>query len=164
MLIPFIRAAAKPMTDLVDKATRSRMMSGIRSRNTRPELLLRKGLHRLGFRYSLHNKNLPGKPDIVLSKYRALIFVHGCFWHAHNCHLFKWPATRKEFWRNKIMGNRERDEKHLQQLEKDGWRVLIVWECALKGKQKRRLAEVINTAANWVRFDSQRAEVCGKIP
>lgn len=150
------------MTDVVDKNTRSRMMSGIRGKNTRPEIVVRKGLHQLGFRYSLHNKNLPGKPDLVFSKYKAVIFVHGCFWHAHNCHLFKWPSTRQEFWRNKIQGNQLRDEKQLLTLSGQGWKVLTIWECALKGKNKRNLNEVINTAANWLRFDSQNAELSGK--
>ena len=93
------------MADVVDRKTRSRMMSGIRGKNTRPELLIRKGLHARGFRFRLHDKRLPGKPDLVLPKYSAVIFVHGCFWHGHDCHLFKWPQSRREFWRKKITRN-----------------------------------------------------------
>lgn len=149
------------MVDVVNRATRSRMMSGIKDKNTRPELLIRQGLHRLGFRYSLHNKKLPGKPDMVFSKYKAVIFIHGCFWHAHKCHLFKWPKTRPEFWREKIGGNARRDEQQKQALEKLGWRILVIWECALKGKNKLPLNEVIHTTANWLQFDNQNAELVG---
>ena len=150
------------MSDVVDKSTRSRMMAGIQGKHTRPELLIRQGLHRLGFRYTLHNKDLPGKPDLVFRKYKAVIFIHGCFWHAHDCHLFKWPGTRVEFWRQKISGNMQRDEKQQQQLEKLGWRGLIIWECALKGKYKLPFKEVINTSANWLQFDTQNAEIRSK--
>ncbi len=149
------------MVDVVDKPTRSRMMSGIRGKNTRPELLIRQGLHRLGFRYSLHNKNLPGKPDLVFAKYHALIFIHGCFWHAHACHLFKWPRTRPEFWRKKISENQERDARQQQTLQQAGWRSLIIWECALKGKTRLPLPEILHTAANWLQFDNQNAEISG---
>ena len=98
------------MVDVVDTATRSRMMAGIRGTNTKPELLLRKGLHAQGFRFRLHSTGLPGKPDIVLPRHHAVVFAHGCFWHGHNCHLFKWPSTRPEFWQAKIERNREVDQ------------------------------------------------------
>ena len=117
------------MADIVDKATRSRMMSGIRGKNTKPELLVRKALHAQGFRFRLHDKNLPGKPDIVLKKHRTVIFVHGCFWHGHDCKHFKWPKTRPEFWREKIEGNKTRDLKHQQELKELGWNVKVIWEC-----------------------------------
>ena len=94
------------MNDVVDSATRSRMMSGIKGKNTKPELMVRSGLHRLGYRFRLHRKDLPGKPDLVFAKHRAVIFVHGCFWHYHDCHLFKMPSTRREFWETKIGRNR----------------------------------------------------------
>lgn len=122
------------MVDVVDSATRSRMMSGIRGKNTKPEWLVRKGLHTLGFRYRLHVKELPGKPDIVLPKYRAAVFVHGCFWHGHCCPLFKWPSTRREFWRKKIEGNVTRDQRATQALIESGWRVATIWECGLRCK------------------------------
>ena len=101
------------MVDVVSKEKRSKMMSGIRYKDTKPEIIIRKALHAKGFRYSLHNNKLPGKPDIVLPKYNAIIFIHGCFWHQHNCHLFKWPSTRPEFWQNKISGNKERDKQNI---------------------------------------------------
>lgn len=138
------------------------MMAGIQGKNTKPELLIRQGLHRLGFRYALHSKELPGKPDLVFRKFKAVIFIHGCFWHAHDCHLFKWPSTRPDFWREKIRSNRERDEKQKQQLNKQGWRSLVIWECALKGKYKLAYKDVINTAANWLQFDTQNAEIRSK--
>lgn len=120
------------MTDVVDSATRSRMMSGIRGKDTKPEWLVRKGLHALGFRYRLHAKELPGRPDLVLPKYQVAIFVHGCFWHGHDCHLFKWPGTRQEFWRQKIEGNVARDARATRALIGMGWRVATVWECGLR--------------------------------
>ena len=105
------------MTDIVDKATRSRMMSGIRGKDTRPEVLVRKALHALGFRYRLHNKSLPGKPDLSFPKYKAVIFIHGCFWHGHSCRYFKVPKTRTDFWQDKINSNRLRDAQQLVQLQ-----------------------------------------------
>ena len=120
------------MTDIVDKATRSRMMSGIRGKDTRPEVLVRKALHALGFRYRLHNKSLPGKPDLSFPKYKAVIFIHGCFWHGHSCRYIRVPKTRTDFWQDKINSNRLRDAQQLLQLQQAGWRVLIVWECATR--------------------------------
>jgi DNA mismatch endonuclease, patch repair protein len=120
------------MTDVVDAATRSRMMSGIRSKDTKPEMIVRRALHKAGFRYRLHDGRLPGKPDIVLPKYRTVIFVHGCFWHGHLCKDFKWPKSRVEFWRAKIEGNVARDARNLELLERAGWRVAVVWECSIK--------------------------------
>ncbi len=124
------------MTDVVDAATRSRMMSGIKGKNTKPEIQTRKALFRKGYRYRLHDKHLPGKPDMVLKKYHTVIFVHGCFWHGHNCHLFKWPKTRPAFWKKKINRNREKDNEVTVQLKSAGWKIITVWECALKGKGK----------------------------
>lgn len=97
------------MADVVDSATRSRMMSGIRGRNTKPEIMIRSLLHHHGFRFRLHVRDLPGKPDIVLPRHHAVIFVHGCFWHGHDCPLFKWPGTRADFWREKIGRNQSND-------------------------------------------------------
>lgn len=120
------------MADVVDKATRSRMMSGIRAKNTRPEIFLRKGLHALGFRFRLHAKDIPGKPDIVFPKYKALIEVQGCFWHGHGCKFSKIPATNTEFWLAKIASNQQRDKLiHSKQIE-SGWRTLEIWECAVR--------------------------------
>lgn len=118
------------MTDIVDKKTRSRMMSGIGAKDTKPELALRRALHARGFRYRLHDKRLPGKPDIVLPRYNAVIFVHGCFWHRHpNCRYATTPATRPEFWAEKFRGNVERDKRNQAALKDLGWRVALVWEC-----------------------------------
>lgn len=127
------------MADIVDKATRSRMMSGIRGKDTRPEMMVRRALHRAGFRYRLHDKRLPGKPDIVLPKYRTVIFVHGCFWHHHDCRHFKWPKTRPEFWREKIEGNVERDRKAFAELRELGWKIEVIWEC----QTQRDLADAL---------------------
>lgn len=139
------------MTDIVDSATRSRMMSGIRAKNTRPELFLRKGLHALGFRYRLHAKDIPGKPDIVLPKYNALIEIYGCFWHGHGCHFSKTPTTNKRFWERKIVGNRRRDKRNLGKQLEAGWRCLVVWECAIR-KTLRTPSELdaVSLAAQWL--------------
>lgn len=109
-------------------------MAGIGAKNTKPELMVRSAIHSRGFRYSLHSKSLPGKPDLKLNRYNAAIFVNGCFWHGHDCHLFRLPKTRAEFWRAKIHGNRTRDRNNQKMLLAMGWRVLNIWECALKGK------------------------------
>lgn len=119
------------MADVVDAATRSRMMAGIRAKDTKPEMIVRRALHKAGFRYRLHVKDLPGKPDIVLAKYKTVIFVHGCFWHGHMCSKFKWPKTREEWWRKKIEGNVERDRRAVADLEVLGWAVKVHWECEI---------------------------------
>jgi DNA mismatch endonuclease (patch repair protein) len=119
------------MIDVVAAQIRSRMMSGIKGKNTKPELVLRRLLHAAGLRFRLH-QSLPGRPDLVFRKWNAIIFVHGCFWHRHECKIFKWPTTRVDFWRAKIGGNAERDRRNVARLRADGWRVAIVWECALR--------------------------------
>ena len=149
------------MVDVHDTARRSFNMSRIQGKNTKPELVIRRGLHQMGFRYRLHVKNLPGRPDMVLAKYRAIILINGCFWHRHNCHLFKWPETRAEFWKAKIESNVNRDNRNLNVYRAKGWKVLIIWECAMKGRSRRDLAEVIQTAANWLQYDIQCAEIEG---
>ena len=149
------------MVDVVSGTVRSRMMAGIKGSNTQAEMMIRKGLHRLGFRYQLHRKDLPGRPDMVFPRHRAVIFVNGCFWHAHSCHLFKWPSTRKDFWREKINSNRVRDKKNIAKCTEAGWKVLVVWECALKGKTKRKPEEVLHTIKNWLFYDSLNAEIEG---
>ncbi len=123
------------MADVVDKKTRSRMMSGIRGKDTKPELIVRRYLHRHGFRYRLHDRKLPGHPDIVLPKYQTVVFVHGCFWHRHDCARFVWPKTRKTFWAEKISGNVQRDQTNARLLREMGWQVLVVWECDLSEKR-----------------------------
>lgn len=121
------------MADVHNNATRSYNMSRIRSKNTKPEILVRKFLHMRGFRYRLYNKALPGKPDIVLAKYKTVIFVNGCFWHGHEgCRYFTVPKTRTEYWTQKIENNRVNDLKAIDECLNAGWQVLIVWECDLK--------------------------------
>lgn len=127
------------------------MMAGITGKNTKPELLIRKGLHRCGFRYRIHYKGLPGKPDIVLPKHKVIILVHGCFWHSHGCHLFKLPTTRTEFWKRKLEANTLRDSNHLEFYRAAGWRVCTVWECAIKGKYRIDEEQLIDRLADWVR-------------
>lgn len=133
------------MIDVVSKSIRSVMMSGIRGKNTRPELLVRKFLHAEGFRYRLHVRQLPGSPDLVLPRHSAVVFVHGCFWHRHlGCRYATTPATRPEFWVSKLEKNRERDERFTNQLLNAGWRVAVVWECALKKSRDSTLVELRN--------------------
>jgi len=120
------------MPDKFSKETRSRMMSGIRNKNTKPEIMIRKELFGNGFRYRLHNEKLPGKPDIVFKKHMAIIFIHGCFWHGHNCRYFVWPKSNIEFWREKINGNKKNDKKVIKELHTMGYRICIVWECVTR--------------------------------
>ena len=121
------------MADIVDQETRSRMMAGVGRKDTKPEMILRKTLHARGLRYRLHARDLPGCPDLLFPKYRAVVFVHGCFWHRHEgCRYTTTPATRPEFWKRKFAANVERDADVLSQLASNGWRVAIVWECALR--------------------------------
>ena len=132
------------MADKHSKEVRSYNMSRIKGKDTKPEMLVRKYLHAQGFRYRLHSKNLPGKPDIVLPKYNTVIFVNGCFWHGHeNCKCFVVPKTNTDFWLNKINGNVNNDSKVTNALEKDGWKVIVVWECDLKtGKKMETLTSL----------------------
>ena len=141
------------MADVVDKATRSRMMSGIRSRHTRPEIELRRALHLLGLRYRLHVRDLPGRPDIVFPRFRAVVQVHGCFWHRHDgCKFSTTPGTNREFWSAKFLKNVERDAETRDLLDKMGWRTAIVWECAIRtqgvGKVAPRLRDWLE-ATDW---------------
>lgn len=136
------------MTDIVDRQTRSRMMSGIRSKNTKPEMIVRRFLHAKGLRYKLHDKTLPGRPDIVLSRHRTVIMVQGCFWHRHaGCQFAYVPKTRQDFWMTKLEGNVERDSRAVSALQKAGWKCLTVWECELRGQET---AEVLKSLYNAV--------------
>lgn len=146
------------MADIVDTATRSRMMANIRGRDTKPEILIRSLLHRQGFRFLLHVRNLPGKPDIVLPRFHAVIFVHGCFWHGHDCRFFKWPKTRPDFWQEKIGRNQTNDYTAKQTLLNTGWRVGIVWECAIRGVGKD-ISEVISHISEWIHSDNLFIEI-----
>ena len=124
------------MADTVSPETRSRMMAAIRGKNTKPELALRRGLHSLGFRYALHSSRFSGKPDLVLSKHLAVIWVNGCFWHGHNCPDGRIPNSRADYWGPKIARTRERDRKALEAVREAGWRSLVVWECTFRRKVK----------------------------
>lgn len=150
------------MTDNVDRLTRGRMMAAVRSQGTGPEMAMRKALHARGFRYRTNIRNLPGRPDIVLPKYRAAIFVHGCFWHKHDCALFRLPATRREFWAKKLERNRERDGEVRQALSEVGWRHLTVWECALRGSEKQDFAALIDEVACWITAGDAAHELRGR--
>jgi DNA mismatch endonuclease (patch repair protein) len=149
------------MTDIVASTVRSRMMAGIRGTNTRPEIIIRHGLHRCGFRYRLHGSGLPGKPDIVLTRWHSVVLVNGCFWHGHDCHLFRWPDSRRVFWRDKITRNRARDIEVKDALAAAGWRVLVIWECALKGRERRPLDDIVGEAAAWIRKGARTHEIRG---
>lgn|SRR6185503_2791175 len=131
------------MVDIVSKATRSRMMSGIRGKHTKPELLVRKFFHRCGLRYLLHDPRLPGKPDLVLPRFRVVVNVHGCFWHQHRgCRFAYMPASNRSFWRDKLQGNVLRDRRIDRQLRRMGWRVFTLWECEVE--DARRLTRIVN--------------------
>lgn len=147
--------------DTVSRVVRSRMMAGIRGKNTRPELAIRSALHRRGFRFRLHRKDLPGSPDLVFPGRNAVLFVHGCFWHGHDCHLFRWPKSREDFWRGKIGRNIERDRQQRQALAEAGWRIGTVWECALKGKTRLPFESVVDQCAIWLKSDIKTLEVSG---
>jgi DNA mismatch endonuclease, patch repair protein len=135
------------------------MMAGIGPANTKPEMILRRGLHALGYRYRLHASGLPGKPDLVFPGARAVIFVNGCFWHGHDCHLFKWPSTRSEFWREKIGSNVSRDHRVRAQLAAVGWRIADVWECTLKGRERRPIEEVLAGCVAFLEGDDHFASI-----
>ena len=144
------------MVDVVDAATRSRMMAGIKSRDTKPEVLVRHGLHARGFRYRLQSGDLPGKPDVVLPKWRTVVFVHGCFWHWHGCALSKLPGNNAAFWLKKLDTNRHRDDYVRRQLLAEGWRVAVVWECATRGARAAvALPRVLDRLAHWIRASSR---------
>jgi DNA mismatch endonuclease (patch repair protein) len=149
------------MADVVSAEVRSRMMSGIRGKNTKPEMIIRRGLHAKGFRYVLHDRRLPGKPDLVFPKHQAVIFVHGCFWHGHDCHLFKWPKTRKQFWRSKIHRNKELDKIALATLKRAGWRCCIIWECSLKGPKRLPIDHIVEGIVEWLISSRQTMIVRG---
>lgn len=139
------------MPDIVSPEVRSRMMSGIRGKDTKPELLIRSQLHSLGFRYHLHDSRIPGKPDMVFPKYSAVILVHGCFWHGHKgCRRATRPATNESFWNQKLDGNIRRDERFKAELRRLGWKVLVVWECETHKPEKLipKLSSFLNGQTN----------------
>ena len=144
------------MIDTVDNATRSRIMSAIRGKDTKPEISIRHALHRRGFRYRLHVPNLPGTPDIVFRRYDAVCFVHGCFWHHHEgCKLATMPSTRTNYWSAKFEKNAERDKRAKSLLLEEGWRVAILWECALV---RDRFEVTLETLETWLRASEREFE------
>ncbi|PPU52433.1 very short patch repair endonuclease [Xanthomonas arboricola] len=152
------------MADVLTPEQRRLNMSRIRGCNTRPEMIIRRGLHALGFRYRLHDKTLTGRPDLVFSRYRAVIFVHGCFWHGHNCSLFKLPATRQDFWKKKITSNCVRDTRSAEALIERGWRVATVWECSLRGHKKIGTDGVIKECRSFLlSCEVERIDIRGSI-
>jgi DNA mismatch endonuclease (patch repair protein) len=138
------------MADVHDKKTRSYNMSQIRGKNTKPEMLVRRFLHAQGFRYRLHDKKLPGRPDIVLPKYKTVIFIHGCFWHGHqNCKYYVVPKTRTDWWLRKIGANQANDIKSAKHLRMEKWRIINIWECQLKsGKGGKTLLALVKKLCN----------------
>lgn len=138
--------------DIINPERRSALMSRIKGKDTKIELEVRRGLHALGFRYRLGGAALPGRPDIVLPKYRTVVFVHGCFWHGHDCHLFRLPKTRTEFWKAKIDANRARDQRTITQLEELCWHVETLWECQLRGIPPQTRAQTITALAKRIRL------------
>lgn len=151
------------MADVLTAEQRQLNMSRIRGRDTKPEMIIRRGLHARGLRYRLQDRQLPGRPDLVFPRYHAVIFVHGCFWHGHDCPLFKLPATRKEFWATKIASNRARDARTAFALLKLGWRVANVWECSLRGTSRLSADEVIERCHLFLQSsETKLVDICGK--
>ncbi len=145
------------MTDVVDQKTRSRMMAGIKGKNTRPEMAVRRRLFAAGFRYRLHPSDVPGRPDLVFPRYRAVVFVHGCFWHRHHgCRFATIPSTRPAFWAKKFEDNVARDKRNVDVLLENGWRVAVAWECAIR---KGGEYEVALALASWLVSDLSLFEV-----
>ena len=147
------------MVDVVDKATRSRMMSGIRSKDTKPERIIRSLLHRMGYRFRLHSSRVPGHPDILLPKYRAAIHIHGCFWHGHDCGLYRLPGTRSKFWKEKITKNRGRDLRVVAATLAIQWRHLTIWECAFRGNRQIGLDKTIERVCKWIESSRKYATI-----
>lgn len=151
------------MPDIVSVETRSKMMSGIKNKDTKPELAVRRALHAEGFRYLVNDVRLVGKPDLVFPKWHAVLFINGCFWHQHDCHLFKPPQTRTEFWKVKLGKNSERDRRNISLLLADGWRVGIVWECALKSRFRLPMDQTISTLSGWLRSSGEFIDIRGTL-
>jgi DNA mismatch endonuclease (patch repair protein) len=151
------------LTDDMSPQQRSRTMSRIRSGNTAPELQIRHALHALGLRYRIHVKELPGKPDLVFPRFKAVIFVHGCFWHGHGCPNFRWPKGHADYWRAKIESNIRRDSTAIKRLQDMGWRVLVLWECHLRGKTRLAVPVVAKQVADWLHNGETDSLQCDKI-
>jgi DNA mismatch endonuclease (patch repair protein) len=149
------------MTDVLTPEQRRLNMSRIRGRDTKPEMLVRRGLHARGLRYRLQDRKLPGRPDLVFPKYRVVILVHGCFWHGHHCPLFRLPATRPEFWAAKISSNRRRDERSHEGLRALGWRILTIWECSLKGPARWPVGLLLDSCTEFIQGEENTRQISG---
>lgn len=147
------------MADRLTPEQRRLNMRRVRAKDTKPELTVRRLLHAQGLRFRLHRRDLPGNPDIVLPRHRAVLFVHGCFWHGHGCSLFRMPETRQEFWSAKIADNRRRDRNAIEALAAADWRSLWVWECALRGRYRLTAAELSDAMSAFVRSDAGFIEI-----
>lgn len=148
--------------DTVDRKTRSRIMASVGQRDTGPEMCLRRILHRHGLRYRLHDRSLPGSPDLVFPRFQSVVFVHGCFWHVHEgCKFATKPSSRKTFWKEKFDANRKRDRRNYDTLVASGWRVLVVWECAIKGQKEDELDKLGKAVVRWLKSDNRYGEIGG---
>jgi DNA mismatch endonuclease (patch repair protein) len=148
--------------DVHSPGRRSFNMSRIRGRDTKPEMLIRRGLHARGFRFRLHVRGLPGRPDLVFPGRRAVILIHGCFWHGHDCPMFRLPATRPDFWRTKIEANRVRDARDIEALAAATWRRLTVWECALRGPARQTVSETLDACEKFLTGSASSGELTGR--
>ena len=149
------------MADIVSRQKRSQMMAGIRSKDTKPEKLIRSLLHNRGFRFRLHNPKLPGLPDLAFPKYKAVIFVNGCYFHGHDCHLFKLPSSNTDFWHDKISKNKSRDAVKISELNNLGWRVLSIWECSTRGKTKINVNRLVELCSKWLVSGKKNYDIRG---
>lgn len=148
--------------DTVDRKTRSRIMASVGQRDTGPEICLRRILHRHGLRYRLHDRSLPGTPDLVFPRFQTVVFVHGCFWHVHDgCRFATRPSSMEEFWKGKFYANRKRDRGNYDALAANGWRVLVVWECTVKGRKENELNKLGKMVACWLKSDNRYGEIGG---
>jgi DNA mismatch endonuclease (patch repair protein) len=154
-------SCAERRVDTLTSEERSRRMASVRQSHTEPELVVRRLMHRAGLRFRVADRRLPGSPDIVLPRWRTVVFVHGCFWHGHDCPLFKLPRTRTEWWRAKVASNINRDQRAVECLVAMGWRAITVWQCALKGKGRLASADLAAALSNAVRMNSSLTEVRG---
>jgi DNA mismatch endonuclease (patch repair protein) len=147
------------MADRISTEVRSRNMAAIKGKNTKPELDMRRALHARGFRFRLHRRDLPGNPDLVFPKLRAVIWVNGCFWHGHDCGAARIPLSRVDYWEPKIARTRQRDVVAVQALREMGWRSLTIWECSLRGKGSQGLESVVDMAAQWLAEGTETTEI-----
>ena len=146
---------------MISTATRSKIMASIPGKNTRPELIVRKSLHHKGFRYRIHEKRLPGTPDLSLPKYKVAIQINGCFWHGHSCPSFRPPQHRREYWQSKIEMNKTRDRKNNKTLLNMGWRLMVIWECAIQGPRRIDLDILMSIIENWILVGNDYIEIEG---